>query len=189
MFPGIPFIINVFNAQGMLEIVDDLWIQVFRLAHNKWAIATQKQFTTHQVCGKNRKPDQAPLLPLNLDARSDYIPTFWQPTLSRKRSLKLPIFLGPGIFPDFKSQQFSKAMQSLNDNGPHIVDAADIAHHLKFENFNEPIPTSITDLFTNRMHSIYHLYSLELLFCFYVTNFINCIVRKFMTNSKQPFPH
>ncbi len=30
--------------------------QVFRLAHNKWAIATQKQFTTHQVCGKNRKP-------------------------------------------------------------------------------------------------------------------------------------
>jgi len=30
--------------------------QVFRLAHNKWAIATQKQFTTHQVCGKTRKP-------------------------------------------------------------------------------------------------------------------------------------
>jgi hypothetical protein len=29
--------------------------QVFRLAHNKWAIATQKQFTTYQVCGKNRK--------------------------------------------------------------------------------------------------------------------------------------
>jgi len=23
---------------------------------NKWAIATQKQFTTHQACGKNRKP-------------------------------------------------------------------------------------------------------------------------------------
>jgi len=30
--------------------------QVFRLAHNKWAIATQKQFTTHQVYGMNRKP-------------------------------------------------------------------------------------------------------------------------------------
>jgi len=43
--------------------------QVFRLAHNKWAIATQKQFTTHQVCGKDIKPeqwDQAPLSPLNL---------------------------------------------------------------------------------------------------------------------------
>ncbi len=45
-------------------------------------------------------------------------------------------------------------MQSLNDYGLHIVDAADIAHHLKFENFNDPIPTSITDLFTNLMHSI-----------------------------------
>jgi len=30
--------------------------QVFRLAHNKWAIATQKQFTAHQVCGKDIKP-------------------------------------------------------------------------------------------------------------------------------------
>jgi hypothetical protein len=30
--------------------------QVFRLANNKWAIATQKQFNTHQVCVKNRKP-------------------------------------------------------------------------------------------------------------------------------------
>jgi hypothetical protein len=45
-------------------------------------------------------------------------------------------------------------MQSLNDYGLHIVDAADIAHHLKFENFNDPIPTSITDLFSNPMHSI-----------------------------------
>jgi hypothetical protein len=58
------------------------------------------------------------------------------------------------IFPDLEPQQFSKAMQSLNDYGLHIVDAADIAHHLKFENFNDPIPTSITDLFTNPMHSI-----------------------------------
>jgi hypothetical protein len=30
--------------------------QVFRLSHSKWAVATQRQFTTHQVCGKNRKP-------------------------------------------------------------------------------------------------------------------------------------
>jgi len=54
------------------------------------------------------------------------------------------------IFPDLEPQQFSQAMQSLNDYGLHIVDAADIAHHLKFENFNDPI----TDLFTNLMHSI-----------------------------------
>jgi len=58
------------------------------------------------------------------------------------------------IFPDLEPQQFSKAMQSLNDYGLHIIYAADIAHHLKFENFDETIPTSITDLFTNPMHSI-----------------------------------
>jgi len=44
--------------------------QVFRLAHNKWAIEAQKQFTTVvQVCVKDIKPeqwDQAPLSPLNL---------------------------------------------------------------------------------------------------------------------------
>jgi hypothetical protein len=45
-------------------------------------------------------------------------------------------------------------MQSLNDYGLHIVDAADIAHHLKFENFNEPIPLSISNLFSNPMHII-----------------------------------
>jgi hypothetical protein len=45
-------------------------------------------------------------------------------------------------------------MQLLNDYGLHIGDAANNAHHLKFENFNDPIPTSITDLFSNPMHSI-----------------------------------
>jgi hypothetical protein len=58
------------------------------------------------------------------------------------------------ISPDLQPQQFSKAIQLLNDYRLHIVDAADIAHHFKFENFNEPIPTSITDLFSNPMHSI-----------------------------------
>ncbi len=66
-------------------------------------------------------------------------------------------------------------MQSLNDYGLHIVDAADIAHHLKFEKFNDPIPTSITDLFTNLMHSItlilicifilYLCYKLYMMYC------------------------
>jgi hypothetical protein len=51
----------------------------------------------------------------------------------------------------------TKAMQLLNDYGLHNVDAADITHHLKFENFNDPIPTSITDLFTNPMHSITYI--------------------------------
>jgi len=64
--------------------------QAFSLAHNKWAIATQKQFTTHQVCCKNRKP-------LNLVARSDCSHTFWQQILSRKRLLKPLILWGLGM--------------------------------------------------------------------------------------------
>ena len=45
-------------------------------------------------------------------------------------------------------------MQSLQDFWLHIVDAADIAHHLKFANFNEPIPFEIAQLFKNPMHYV-----------------------------------
>ena len=135
--------------------------QVFRLAHNKWAIATQKQFTTHQVCGKTRKPvTVGPGTTITLDPGckirlQSHILT--ADTLEEE-VIETTHFSwtwnATQIFPDLEPQQFSKAMQSLNDYGLHIVDAADIAHHLKFENFNDPIPTSITDLFSNPMHSI-----------------------------------
>ena len=59
-------------------------------------------------------------------------------------------------------------MQSLNDYGLHIVDAADIAHHLKFENFNEPIPLSISNLLTNPMHIVtIVISSFMILYCIY----------------------
>jgi hypothetical protein len=45
-------------------------------------------------------------------------------------------------------------MQSLKDYGLHIVDAAYIAHHLKFANFNEPIPWDIAQVFNNPMHIV-----------------------------------
>jgi len=45
-------------------------------------------------------------------------------------------------------------MQLLNNYGLHIADTANIAHYLKFENFNDPIPTSFSDLFTNPVHSV-----------------------------------
>jgi len=135
--------------------------QVFRLAHNKWAIATQKQFTTHQVCGKNRKPvTVGPGTTITLEPGckirlQSYILT--ADTLEEE-VVETTHFSwswnATQIFPDLQPQQFSKAIQSLNHYGLHIVDAADITHHLKFENFNDPVPTSITDLFSNPMHSI-----------------------------------
>ena len=135
--------------------------QVFRLSHSKWVVATQKQFTTHQVCGKNRKPvtvgpgSTITLEPgckirlqshiLSADSFEEEIiePTYFNWNWNTTQ-----------IFPDLAPNQFSQAMQSLNDYGLHIVDAADIAHHLKFENFNEPIPLSISNLFTNPMYIV-----------------------------------
>jgi hypothetical protein len=58
------------------------------------------------------------------------------------------------IFPDLAPSQFSQAMQSLRDFGLHIVDAADIAHYLKFNNFNQPVPFEISSIFYNPMHIV-----------------------------------
>jgi hypothetical protein len=50
--------------------------------------------------------------------------------------------------------QFSQAMQSIKDYGLHSVDAAIVAQHLKFPNFNEPIPSDIARVFNNLMHIV-----------------------------------
>jgi len=135
--------------------------QVFRLAHNKWAIGTQKQFTTHQVCGKNRKPvivgpgstiTLEPGCKIRLQSHILTADSFQEEIVETTHFLW--IWNATQIFPDLQPQQFSKAIKSFNDYGLHIVDAADIAHHLKFKNFKEPIPISITDLFTNPMHNV-----------------------------------
>jgi hypothetical protein len=46
------------------------------------------------------------------------------------------------------------------------VDAADIAHHLKFANFNEPIPFEIAQLFKNPMHYVTIILSGIIIFYF-----------------------
>jgi hypothetical protein len=133
--------------------------QVFKLAYNKWTIATQKQYTTYQVCGKNRRPMiispgaiitldpgckvrlQTHILTADTLEEIEMTPTYftWNWNASQ-------------IFPDLAPSQFSEAMQSLRDYGLHIVDAADIAHHLKFANFNDPTPKNISELFANPLH-------------------------------------
>jgi hypothetical protein len=61
--------------------------------------------------------------------------------------------LKPFLTSNLSNFQKQSNCSILNDYGLHFVDAADISHHLKFENFNEPIPNSITDLFSNPMHN------------------------------------
>ena len=135
--------------------------QVFRLSHSKWAVATQKQFTTHQVCGKNRKPvTVGPGTTISLEPGCKIrLQSHILSADSFEEEIVEPTYFtwnwnATQIFPDLEPQQFSLAMQSLNDYGLHIVDAADIAHHLKFENFNEPVPLSISNLFSNPMHTV-----------------------------------
>jgi len=89
-------------------------------------------------------------------------------------------------------------MQSLNDYGLHIVYNADIAHHLKFENFNDPIPTSITDLFTNPMHSItliffaifilYLCYKLYMMYCKKIHNKLQSVLPTSIAVNIPSFP-
>ena len=135
--------------------------QVFRLSHSKWAVATQKQFTTHQVCGKNRKPvTVGPGTTISLEPGCKIrLQSHILSADSFEEEVIEPTYFTwnwntTQIFPDLAPHQFSQAMQSLNDYGLHIVDAVDIAHHLKFENFNEPVPLSISNLFSNPMHTV-----------------------------------
>jgi len=135
--------------------------QVFKLAYNKWTISTQKQYTTHQVCGNNRKPivigpgatiTLKPGCRVRLEAHI-LTADSWEETETNPTYFSWA-WNASEIFPDLAPNQFSSAMQSLRDYGLHIVDAADIAHHLKFNNFNDPAPKSISDLFDNPLHFV-----------------------------------
>ena len=119
--------------------------QVFQSSKNQWTIYTTNQFTTFTIC-----PDkQDPTIHTNT-------PTIIQPssTISLEPGCKIrlrkhiiyaetdeqtavnPTFFTSTwnvstIFPNTSPGQFSEALQSLHDYGLHIVDAADIAGHLK----------------------------------------------------------
>ena len=53
------------------------------------------------------------------------------------------------LFSSSTKIQFSAALQSLHNFGLHVVEAAYIAHHFKFESFNDPTPANITKMFSN----------------------------------------
>jgi len=135
--------------------------QVFRLAYNKWSIATQQQYTTHTVCGKIRRPiviGPGAIVTLNPGCKVRLQSHILTADVLEEVEIEPTYFTwnwnASQIFPDLAPTQFSQAMQSLKDYGLHIVDAADIAHHLKFANFNEPIPWDIAQVFNNPMHIV-----------------------------------
>jgi hypothetical protein len=56
------------------------------------------------------------------------------------------------LFPMVNPEQFSTALNSLQEYGRHVVDAADIAHHLKLQNFQHDIPANMLSSLRNPMH-------------------------------------
>jgi len=101
--------------------------------------------------------DQVPLSPLNLAARSDYCPIFWHRYFWGRGHWNKPFYVDLECHSNLPwpwTSAIFKSKAITYDYGLHIVDAANITHHLKFENFNELIPTSITELFSNLMYSI-----------------------------------
>jgi hypothetical protein len=131
------------------------------LAYNKWSIATQQQYTTHTVCGKIRRPiviGPGAIVTLNPGCKVRLQSHILTADVLEEVEIEPTYFTwnwnASQIFPDLAPTQFSQAMQSLKDYGLHIVDAADIAHHLKFANFNEPIPWDIAQVFNNPMHIV-----------------------------------
>jgi len=105
--------------------------------------------------------------------------------------LKLPIFLGLGTQrKSFLTSSLSNSQKQCN----HLMIMAFTLSMLLI------LPTSLNlrtlmilsqplSLISSQIRCIvFRLYSSQLLFYFYVTNCISCIVRKFMTNSNQPFP-
>ena len=135
--------------------------QVFQLSRNKWQVYSQIPFTTTIVCEKEISPlsveystfiELKPGCKVRLQSHVIY-------------SEKEDSITTPGIhftwswnvsalFPEMTSVTFSKALTDLNDFGLHVVEAADIAHQLKFASFNDNAPLSITNLFSNPFNYI-----------------------------------
>ena len=168
--------------------------QVFRLAHNKWSVATQKQYTTHQVCGNNRRPmiiGPGAIISLNPGCKVRLETHILTADTFEELEIDPTYFSwnwnASAIFPDLEQHQFSKAMQSLQDYGLHIVDAADIAHHLKFSNFNQPIPQDIAAIFSNPFHSVTVI--IAIIICVLVVySMYNCYKTQILSKINKAMP-
>ena len=130
--------------------------QVFQISRNKWQIFSYQQFTTTIVCEKSVKPlsigysvtlELQPGCKVRLQAHLLYAEQ--EETITLEPMHYTWTWNASTLFPEISADQFSTALQSLHEYGLHVVEASDIAHHLKFANFNVDTPDQITALFTN----------------------------------------
>ena len=130
--------------------------QVFQLSRNKWQVFSKTQFTTSKVCENSASPMAIGFTTtVTLESGCKVLLQSNILYAEHEESVTIePLHFTwawniSAIFPDIPKSEFSQALQSLHEYGLHVVEATDIAHHLKFNDFSDNIPTSISRLFTN----------------------------------------
>jgi hypothetical protein len=163
--------------------------RVFRIEFNKWTISTQQQYTTHKVCDKTRTPvmitsgttiELQPGCKIRLQTHILYAESIEEITITPTHFTWT--WNASQIFPALKENEFAYALQSLRDYGLHVVDAADIAHHLKFSNFQDSIPSDITNLMTNPFNYM------TTIIVFIIIGIILYVLYK-CYSARKPLPH
>ena len=130
--------------------------QVYQLTHNKWQVYSTTSFSTTVVCDRTLKPiiiDFSTTIELNpgckLRLQSHLLYAEHEDKITMPGLHFTWAWNASTLFHSAFKIQFSAALQSLHDYGLHIVKAADIAHHLKLDSFNDAIQSDITNLFSN----------------------------------------
>ena len=129
--------------------------QVFQLSRNKWQVYSMTSFSTTVVCDRTVKPimiDFSTIIELDpgckLRLQSHLLYAEHEDEITMSPMHFSWSWNASTLFSHTTQVKFSAALQSLQDYGLHVVDAADIAHHLKFNSFTDDIPSDITSLFS-----------------------------------------
>jgi hypothetical protein len=168
--------------------------QFFRFAHNNWAIATQKQFTTHQVCGKDRKPVtvvQGTTITLEPGCKIRLQLHILTADTFEEEIVETTHFCGLGTpHKSFPTSSLSNFQKQFN-----------CSTIMAFTFLMLPILPTILNLRISMTQfqlqslislqircTVSPLYFLDYSFCICVISCIHCIAKRFMTNFNLPFP-
>ena len=135
--------------------------QVFQIAKNTWAIATEIPYTATKICGRKTEPvpiqppttlTLAPGCKIRLNSHILYAEE--EETITEQPKFFTWNWNVSSLFPTMQPGEFSEALQSLHEYGQHIVAAADIVHQLKFKDYKDNLPTDLSNMASNPFHYV-----------------------------------
>ena len=168
--------------------------QVFQLSRNKWQVYSQSTFSTTVVCPKSVRPisidftttiELQPGCKIRLQSHLLYA--------EHEDEITVPgihfhwAWNASALFPDVTQASFTAALNSLIDYGLHVVEAADIAHQLKFVNFTDNTPAAYTDMFSHPMHIVVIIISC-LIICMILYVCYHCYMSAKRPQQSLPYP-